>query len=191
MLGDLLHGVSSATTISLVVIGVVIVATSTFSNLPDHSIWRIFRNYIWWVNHVELFGCILACEGQDGQLASWVIREEVGHIQHLPRNHDPTIALGGVLGHLLQGISTTTTAFLLLRRLTCWSSGLVHAVLVRAARELRTLDCSRQPAAGQCDERGFLHSGAEHVLCTMLASDASEHHAIQQRVATEAIVAMH
>merc|ERR1712066_52370 len=57
----------------------------------DDSIWRILRDDVRRMDHVELLCSILSCEGQDSELATWMLREEIGHIQHLSTNDHPAI----------------------------------------------------------------------------------------------------
>ena len=43
--------------------------------------------------HVELLRGVLAREGQNRQLATRVLRQEGGHVQHLAIHHHPAVAL--------------------------------------------------------------------------------------------------
>merc|ERR1719507_2753046 len=82
----------------------------TSSDLADDRIGRILRDHIRRMDHVELLSGVLAGEGQERKLATWVLGEEVRHVQNLAIDHDPAITLGSVLGHLGQGDSTIATA---------------------------------------------------------------------------------
>merc|ERR1712066_473900 len=124
--------VAATASLLLIIVAVIIVsgiAATTATNLSDDCVWCIFRNDIRRVDHVELLSGILSCESQDGKLAAWVLTKEFCDVQHLTRNHDPAISLGGVLGHLFHGhAATAATAFLLF--LLCGRSSLVHAIFV-------------------------------------------------------------
>merc|ERR1712150_64430 len=52
------------------------------------------------MEHVELFGRILAREEHDCLLAAGVVSHEVGHVVDLLTDDDPAVRLRGVLGHL-------------------------------------------------------------------------------------------
>ena len=60
--------------------------------------------------HVELLRGILSSEGEDGQLAARVIRQEASDIKHLTIDHHPAVRLGVVLGDFRQGDSAATAA---------------------------------------------------------------------------------
>mmetsp|Transcript_54685 Transcript_54685/g.171699 ORF Transcript_54685/g.171699 Transcript_54685/m.171699 type:complete len:630 (+) Transcript_54685:168-2057(+) len=75
------------------------------ANHADDSVRRILANNVRWVDHVELGSGILACESQDSKLTTRMLRQKVGHVQDLIPQDDPTVALGGVLGHLLLHVS--------------------------------------------------------------------------------------
>ena len=53
------------------------------------------------MQHVEFLGRVPARVQNDGLLASWVVGQELGYIQHLVTNDHPAVVLLVVLGNLL------------------------------------------------------------------------------------------
>mmetsp|Transcript_54684 Transcript_54684/g.171694 ORF Transcript_54684/g.171694 Transcript_54684/m.171694 type:complete len:633 (+) Transcript_54684:173-2071(+) len=74
---------------------------ATCTDHADDRIRGVLAHDVRGVDHVELRGGILACEGQDGKLAARVLREEAGDVQDLIPQDYPAISFGGVFGHLL------------------------------------------------------------------------------------------
>ena len=142
--------------------------------------------------HVELLRGVLAGEGEDGQLATRVLRQEAGDVQHLAIDHDPAVRLGVVLGNIGKGHAPATAATVCHRRGTCGGRrGSVHLVLVGAAGQLGALHGASQASASDVFQVHILHVRTQHVLGSCLAGHAAEHHAVQQGVATQAVVAVH
>merc|ERR1719210_2716681 len=125
---------------------ILILTAATAAELANDGIRGIFGNDIWRVDHVELRSSILACEGQDGELAARVLRQNRSHVQHTVVEDNPAVTLRSVLCNLLHREATATTSTALLgffgllhrRRSGCLRTGalvprtgaLVHAVLV-------------------------------------------------------------
>ena len=141
--------------------------------------------------HVKLLCGILPGEGQNGQLATRVLRQEAGDVQHLTVDHHPAVRLGVVLRNVCQSHASATTAASRGRSCSGRRGGRVHLVLVRAASQLGALHRASQPSAGDRAQVHILHVGAQHVLGSCLTGHAAEHHAVQQGVASQAVVAVH
>jgi len=61
---------------------------------------RILIHGVLGVEHVEVLGRVLAPLGQDGISSSRVVLQEATHVQHLPVDNHPQVALLVVLAHL-------------------------------------------------------------------------------------------
>merc|ERR1712190_548450 len=85
-------------------------AAASTADHPNNRVGSIFRNHIWWVDHVELFAGILSSESEDGQFSTRVLSQEIGDIQNLAIHDNPAIAFRGVLCNLVQGVTSTATA---------------------------------------------------------------------------------
>merc|ERR1711871_1592021 len=80
------------------------------TNLANNGIRRVLANHVWGVNHVELLCSVLACKSQNGKFTTRVVREEIGDIQHLAVQDNPTRCLAVVFCHLLHGDPTVAAA---------------------------------------------------------------------------------
>merc|ERR1719198_1666803 len=154
----------------------------------DDGVGRVLFNDVGGVNHVELFARVLSSEGQDRQLAARAVLQEVRDVQDLSVQCNPAIPFGGVLRDLLHRVARATASRR--RGRTCPLVPLVHVVLVRAAGELGSRYLTREAAAREVLEGGWLHVRAHHVLSAVLAADAAEDHAVEERVPPKAVVPM-
>merc|ERR1740138_1545814 len=82
--------------------------TSSSTDDANDRVRRILANHIWRVDHVELLCRILACKSQNGKFTTRMVCEEIGDIQNLAVQHDPTRRLAVVLGNLFHGDATVT-----------------------------------------------------------------------------------
>merc|ERR1719265_433081 len=193
----LFHSVATSATslfLLVIIIAVIISSISALSQDTNCGIGSILWNDIRRMNHVELFCCIFSTKSQDCELAAWVIFEKLSHIQHLTRNNDPTAFLCGVLCNLCHCEATATaTALLFLGSLLYCTSclGIIHIVLVGATRELGSLNFACQATTSQLNQVHLLNIISQDVLGGSLTCNSAEHHAIQQRVSSETIIAVH
>ncbi len=60
------------------------------------------------MDHIELLGGVLTGEGQDGELTTGVVGQELGDVQHLAVDDDLAVVLRDVLLHFGQRNSGTS-----------------------------------------------------------------------------------
>merc|ERR1740130_18923 len=176
---------------------VVVISSCATTNISDGDIRGILANDIRWVDHVELFSGILACEGKDCKLTPRMILKEVGHVEHLASNHNPAIALRRVLCHFFHGISCATSFRFLLLLCNCRPccrcrfTSFVHVVLIGPSGKLGGFHLATKTTASEHIQVDLLHIIAKDVLGGCDTCNTTKHHAIEQGVSAKTVVAMH
>jgi len=164
--------------------------TAATAQTANDGIRSVLADDVRGVDHVELLRSILSGEGQDSQFSPRVVAQETGHIQNLAINHHPAICLAVVLGHICHADATAaTTAVGDGRR--CRNRRRIHLVLVAAAGQFGGLHGTGQATTSELPQVHVLQVCPQHVLRRSLARHSAEDHTVQQRIATQAVVAVH
>lgn len=170
----------------------------------DDSLRGVLVNHVGLVQHVEFFGGVATSVDQDGLLASRVVLQELGHVQHLAVDDDPAVVVLVVLGDLFQAVllvavSGGGSVGGLLRGLNVLFDGQSSAsALLVVPRELeRELVLGGQHShlqvasvAANAVARLVVAQVAEQVARGSGSGNATEDDAAEQRTATETVSAV-
>ena len=77
-----------------------VLGTNGTTETTDDRVRRVLLDDVGRVDHVELLGRVLAGEGDDGEHAARVVRQELRDVEHIAVHGHPAVLLGVVLGDL-------------------------------------------------------------------------------------------
>jgi len=177
----------------------------------DDGIRCVLLHDVFLMNHVELGRRILACKQKNRLLSARVDGQELGDVQHLPIDDDPTVGLLVVSRHFFQRVGShfarrgscrfrvaTAGTRRRFRRRRAWARGDRGALVISPRNVDGDLlggrvdgNARRQSRLGDDCLQAGSGTTARSVLRRALARHASVHDAAQQATSTQSVDAVH